>query len=162
TRVRLGATDPPLGIVPLDQYGEASAEWRPSQDLLCLFTDGLSDAFVGGEEALMDEIVSMRDRPLRAIIDRIFRATAKRLTGIPRAARPALLVRRGAAVGRAKNPLAQNSLADRTYQQRIVTALEAQPEDVVLEIGPGTGALTDPLAGTVRRLVAVEKDDALA
>src|SRR5690606_39296412 len=66
TRVRLGATAPPLGIVPLDQYGEASAEWRPSQDLLGLFTDGLSDASAGGEAALMDELVSMRDRPLRA------------------------------------------------------------------------------------------------
>ena len=63
---------------------------------------------------------------------------------------------------RAKKSLGQNFLVDRNYQQRIVTALEAQPEDVVLEIGPGTGALTDLLAGTVRRLVAVEKDDALA
>lgn len=94
TRKRLGATDPPLGIVPLDRYGEASAEWKVSEDLLCLFTDGLSDAFVGGEEALMDEIVSLRDRPLRAIIDRIFRATAKRLTGIPSDDRTALFVRR--------------------------------------------------------------------
>jgi 16S rRNA (adenine1518-N6/adenine1519-N6)-dimethyltransferase len=65
-------------------------------------------------------------------------------------------------VVRAKKSLGQNFLVDRNYQQRIVTALEAQPEDVVLEIGPGTGALTDLLAGTVRRLVAVEKDDALA
>ena len=93
TRMRPGATDPPLGIVPLDRYGEASAEWIPGRDLLCLFTDGLSDAYVGGENALMDEIVSMRDRPLRAIIDRIFRATAKRLTGIPSDDRTALLVR---------------------------------------------------------------------
>ena len=37
-----------------------------------------------------------------------------------------------------------------------------QPEDEVLEIGPGPGALTDQLAGRARRLVAVELDSRLA
>lgn len=32
------------------------------------------------------------------------------------------------------------------------------PEDTVLEIGPGTGALTAVLAQRVRRVVAVELD----
>lgn len=63
---------------------------------------------------------------------------------------------------RARKSLGQNFLVDRNYQQRIVAALEAGPDDTVLEIGPGTGALTDHLAGAVRRLVAIEKDDALA
>ncbi len=93
-RTRLGATDPPLGIVPLDQYGEASVEWNVEEDLLCLFTDGLSDAYVGGETGLVDEIVRLRDKPLRTILDRIFRATAKRQPGIPSDDRSALLVRR--------------------------------------------------------------------
>lgn len=63
---------------------------------------------------------------------------------------------------RAKKSLGQNFLVDRNYQQRIVAALEARPDDTVLEIGPGTGALTGHLAGHVRRLVAIEKDHALA
>ena len=63
---------------------------------------------------------------------------------------------------RAKKSLGQNFLVDRNYQQRIVAALEAKPDDTVLEIGPGTGALTEHLAGHVRRLVAIEKDRALA
>lgn len=63
---------------------------------------------------------------------------------------------------RAKKSLGQNFLVDPNYQQRIVEALGAEPHDTVLEIGPGTGALTDHLAGRVARLVAVEKDDALA
>src|SRR5690606_19174341 len=46
--------------------------------------------------------------------------------------------------------------------RRIVDALEAGPDDEVLEIGPGTGALTRHLAGRVRCLIAVELDDRLA
>ncbi len=63
---------------------------------------------------------------------------------------------------RAKRSLGQNFLVDPNIQRRIVDALEAGPDDLVLEIGPGTGALTRHLAGRVRRLVAVELDDDLA
>ena len=62
---------------------------------------------------------------------------------------------------RAKKSLGQNFLVDPNYQRRIVSALDAAPSDTVLEIGPGTGALTQHLVGTVRRLILVEKDDAL-
>ncbi len=63
---------------------------------------------------------------------------------------------------RAKRSLGQNFLVDPNIQRRIVAALDARPDDTVLEVGPGTGALTRYLAGTVERLVAVELDDALA
>lgn len=63
---------------------------------------------------------------------------------------------------RAKRSLGQNFLVDPNIQRRIVDALEAGPDDEVLEIGPGTGALTRHLAGRVRRLIAVELDDRLA
>lgn len=46
--------------------------------------------------------------------------------------------------------------------RRIVAALEPAPEDRVLEIGPGQGALTRYVAGQVARLVAVELDRELA
>jgi 16S rRNA (adenine1518-N6/adenine1519-N6)-dimethyltransferase len=62
---------------------------------------------------------------------------------------------------RAKKSLGQNFLVDPMIQRRIVDALEAGPDDEVLEIGPGTGALTRHLAGQVRRLVAIELDDRL-
>ncbi len=62
---------------------------------------------------------------------------------------------------RAKRSLGQNFLVDGNAQRRIVESLRAGPEDEVLEIGPGQGALTRHLAGTVRRLVLVELDDAL-
>jgi 16S rRNA (adenine1518-N6/adenine1519-N6)-dimethyltransferase len=63
---------------------------------------------------------------------------------------------------RAKKSLGQNFLVDANQQRRIVDALQASADDTVLEIGPGQGALTRHLAGSVRRLVLVELDDQLA
>ena len=63
---------------------------------------------------------------------------------------------------RAKRSLGQNFLVDPNLQRKIVEALEPGPEDEVLEIGPGQGALTRHLAPLVRRLVLVELDDQLA
>lgn len=62
---------------------------------------------------------------------------------------------------RAKRSLGQNFLIDPNIQRKIVEAVDPGPNDEVLEIGPGTGALTRHLAGAVRRLVAVELDDDL-
>ena len=63
--------------------------------------------------------------------------------------------------GRPKRSLGQNFLIDANIQRKIVDTLGAGPDDVVLEIGPGRGALTRHLAGSVGRLVLVELDDAL-
>jgi 16S rRNA (adenine1518-N6/adenine1519-N6)-dimethyltransferase len=63
---------------------------------------------------------------------------------------------------RAKRSLGQNFLVDPNLQRKIVEALAVGPNDEVLEIGPGKGALTGILAGSVRRLVLVELDDELA
>jgi 16S rRNA (adenine1518-N6/adenine1519-N6)-dimethyltransferase len=62
---------------------------------------------------------------------------------------------------RAKRSLGQNFLVDGNAQRRIVDAIRPGPDDEVLEIGPGQGALTQHLVGRVRRLVLVELDDAL-
>lgn len=63
---------------------------------------------------------------------------------------------------RAKKSLGQNFLVDANIQRKIVDALGASQTDEVVEIGPGKGALTRHLAGTVARLVLVELDDQLA
>lgn len=54
--------------------------------------------------------------------------------------------------------LGQNFLTDRGAVKRIIEAADLQPNDVVLEIGPGTGALTRELAKKVKKVIAVEKD----
>ena len=62
---------------------------------------------------------------------------------------------------RAKKSLGQNFLVDPNIQRKIVAAAELTPEDEVLEIGPGQGALTHLLVGRCGRLVLVELDDTL-
>lgn len=62
----------------------------------------------------------------------------------------------------AKKSLGQNFLVDTKVVDRIVEALELEEHDVVLEIGPGPGALTDELARKCGKLLLVEKDDRFA
>ena len=61
---------------------------------------------------------------------------------------------------RAKRSLGQNFLVDGRVLARVVDAAELSPSDQVLEIGPGRGALTDRLAESAGRVIAVELDDA--
>ena len=58
--------------------------------------------------------------------------------------------------------LGQHFLADRRVQQRILEALHLTPEDLVIEIGAGRGAMTGLLAEHAGRVVAVEVDPRLA
>jgi 16S rRNA (adenine1518-N6/adenine1519-N6)-dimethyltransferase len=60
-----------------------------------------------------------------------------------------------------KKSLGQNFLVDERAAVRILAAAELSPEDVVLEVGPGLGALTRHLADRVDRVVAVELDGRL-
>lgn len=60
-----------------------------------------------------------------------------------------------------KKSLGQNFLVDQGAALRIVASSELAPDDVVLEVGPGLGALTQHLAATVDRVVAVELDQRL-
>lgn len=63
---------------------------------------------------------------------------------------------------RAKKSLGQNFLVDPNYQRKIIEALDIRGDEHVIEIGPGTGALTDHLVGHVGRLTVIELDDQLA
>ena len=57
--------------------------------------------------------------------------------------------------------LGQNFLIDEGTVHRIVTNAEVGPEDVVLEIGPGIGVMTQVLASRAKKVVAVEIDASL-
>lgn len=57
--------------------------------------------------------------------------------------------------------LGQNFLVDRRLLRRIVEAAELEPTDLVLEVGPGLGALTYALAERAGRVIAVELDEHL-
>ena len=58
--------------------------------------------------------------------------------------------------------LGQNFVHDQNTVRRIVRAAALQPDDVVLEIGPGLGSLTLGLLGAGHRVSAVEIDPVLA
>ncbi len=61
-----------------------------------------------------------------------------------------------------RKALGQNFLVDGEILDAVVDAAELANDDVVLEVGPGVGILTNRLAEQVRRVVAVELDDELA
>lgn len=55
----------------------------------------------------------------------------------------------------------QSFLIDRRMACRMVDGLELGPEDVLLEIGPGLGALTSLMTSRVKKLLAIEVDSKL-
>ena len=63
---------------------------------------------------------------------------------------------------RPSKSLGQNFITDKRVIERIVSEAGITPDDEVLEIGPGLGALTFALARKAARVVAVEKDARLA
>ncbi|MGW8313038.1 MAG: 16S rRNA (adenine(1518)-N(6)/adenine(1519)-N(6))-dimethyltransferase RsmA [Desulfuromonadales bacterium] len=59
---------------------------------------------------------------------------------------------------RPRKRFGQNFLRDQHVLDRIMTAADLQPEDRILEIGPGPGALTERLLSTGLPVLAVEID----
>ncbi|MBU1015271.1 ribosomal RNA small subunit methyltransferase A [Patescibacteria group bacterium] len=57
-----------------------------------------------------------------------------------------------------KKKLGQNFLINPKAGERVVTAASLQPQDLVVEVGPGIGTLTKMLAPHAQRILAVEKD----
>jgi 16S rRNA (adenine1518-N6/adenine1519-N6)-dimethyltransferase len=58
--------------------------------------------------------------------------------------------------------LGQNFVVDAGTVSRIAALARLDPDDVVLEVGPGFGSLTLPLLASARRVLAVEVDPVLA
>ncbi|MDP2864236.1 MAG: rRNA adenine N-6-methyltransferase family protein, partial [bacterium] len=54
--------------------------------------------------------------------------------------------------------LGQNFLIDKTVTKKIIKEARLQSKDIVLEIGPGIGTLTQEIAKKARLVIAVEKD----
>lgn len=91
---RLAVTNPPFGLADGSDYDEATVAWEPRDDLLLLFTDGLSDAIgpAGGENIIVDRVASLRHRTLDEIVESLF-AIAPGDHGVPFDDRTAVLVR---------------------------------------------------------------------
>ncbi len=59
---------------------------------------------------------------------------------------------------KAKKSLGQNFLIDKNISRRIVETVSPQKDDLIIEIGPGTGALTRLLIEPAGRVIALEVD----
>jgi 16S rRNA (adenine1518-N6/adenine1519-N6)-dimethyltransferase len=73
------------------------------------------------------------------------------------------MLRYNLAVPQTRRPkLGQHFLASASYRRRIAEALDLRPDDLVIEIGAGRGAMTELLAARAGRVIAIELDPALA
>lgn len=61
----------------------------------------------------------------------------------------------------AKRSLSQNFLVDQNIIDKIIASAGLCPNDAILEIGPGQGALTAKMAPLANRLIAIETDSSL-
>lgn len=79
--------------------------------------------------------------------------------GLPDVSKPsgltAILQRHG--IGLSKS-LGQHFLIDKNHLEKIVSAAAIQPEDTVLEIGPGAGVMTRLLAARAAQVYTIELD----
>ncbi len=60
-----------------------------------------------------------------------------------------------------KKSLGQNFLQDQTILNKIVSSARLEKNDLVIEIGPGAGALTEKLVAQVKKILAIEIDERL-
>jgi 16S rRNA (adenine1518-N6/adenine1519-N6)-dimethyltransferase len=57
--------------------------------------------------------------------------------------------------------LGQNFLIDKNILEKIVDSANIKPKDIILEVGPGLGVLTQELAKKAKKVIAVEKDETM-
>jgi len=88
TTERLPATRTPLGVTAGSLGIDQTRRWRQRRDLLCLFTDGVTDA-IGtrgerfGEDRALAHVLRMRARPAREMLEAIFADLAAFTGGAP-------------------------------------------------------------------------------
>ena len=98
-QTRLEATDPPVGIAGPASYGQVEVPWTASEDLLLLFTDGLSDSLAPGsseakgEGIVLGEVALHRQGTSKQIVEALFDLTRYADTGIPSDDRTAIVLR---------------------------------------------------------------------
>ena len=69
-----------------------------------------------------------------------------------------LLLKHGA---RPSKGLGQNFLIDKNTLRKIIESAGIKASDIILEVGPGIGTLTQELATRAKKVIAVEKDQTM-
>jgi phosphoserine phosphatase RsbU/P len=96
--LRLGATAPPFGLAPGGVIAGAEVPWACLRDLLCLFTDGLTESRNAagesyGERRLLAVVQREAARPSAQIVDAVFADVAAFSGSVARDDRTLLLLR---------------------------------------------------------------------
>ncbi len=94
---RLFATDPPMGIGKAP-YAQSSVDWRPGEDVLLLFTDGLSDTLAhagrnSGEDLVLRTVAARHRRGPDEILEALFELCRRATPSIPSDDRTAVVLR---------------------------------------------------------------------
>ncbi|MDE2654729.1 MAG: SpoIIE family protein phosphatase [Gemmatimonadota bacterium] len=97
TARRLFATDPPMGIGK-PPYGQSAADWSPGEDILLLFTDGLSDTLAhagrsSGEDLVLSTVAARHGRRADEILHALFELCRRATPSIPSDDRTAVILR---------------------------------------------------------------------
>lgn len=97
--VRLEATRTPLGLGGPGDSGDRQETWQRRQDILCLFTDGITDATDDtgrrfGEERVLGHVQALHTRPAQQVLEAIFADLAAFTGGAPSADDRTLLIAR--------------------------------------------------------------------
>jgi sigma-B regulation protein RsbU (phosphoserine phosphatase) len=97
--IRLEATRTPLGLGGPGESGDRQETWQRREDVLCLFTDGITDATDDagrrfGEERVLGHVQALRDKPTQQALEAIFADLAAFTGGAPSADDRTLLIAR--------------------------------------------------------------------
>ena len=61
-----------------------------------------------------------------------------------------------------KKNFGQNFLIDKNIRDKFLKFCDIKKEDIILEIGPGLGALTEAILPLCKQLIVIEKDKGLS
>lgn len=97
--VRLEATRTPLGLGGPGDPWDRQETWQRRQDVLCLFTDGITDATDDtgrrfGEERVLGHVQALRAKPAQQVLEAIFADLAAFTGGAPSGDDRTLLIAR--------------------------------------------------------------------
>ena len=77
---RLDALNPPLGIAEFDAYAQREIEWIPGENMLLMFTDGISECLesdrMWSDERLTLMAMERSQASAQEVLDRVFELAA--------------------------------------------------------------------------------------
>ena len=78
--LRLEALNPPLGIAEFDAYAQREVSWTQGEDMLLMFTDGISECLesdrLWSDDRLTEMAMRLSGSSAQEVLDRVFELAA--------------------------------------------------------------------------------------